>query len=430
MTASSGPPMPGGDGGGGGTNNSPPPGPLSPPYGPNDLWLEIQVDTNAANQVDIILHGVTNTSWSVWKLLSKTDLSTTNPWTVTEIQIDDGTTNTLYFGPFRDDTPAVNFFRAESRTNIFITVDTNLPSPVGIDYLPHNQSLVFAANFNNANTPAFGILDSNANYANWSGIGGLENPLEMRIATVKTTTNGFNAGDLFFSSSGYPVGTQATIGWLSADATTSNLNWAVLTNDNNLVEDLYIDQTGVWSNDLFAVAGQDQSEPLLPLNVWRIHSPTSVHLVASIPAFHLEGLLTVPTNSSYGPWAGKLLTADQNSGAIFAVDPSGTVTTNYLRVPFDIDCIRLIPTNQDLYCVDFHRPISRLLKVPRQFFNRYWGDILMVQSGEVELDPALFIVHWNGTSFDIHGIDLYNFVPDALSFDRAVFAPIDLLPDP
>lgn len=402
--------------------NSNTPAPLAP-FGPNDLWLEIQFHTNAANMVDIILHGTTN--WSVWKLLSKTDLTTTNAWTLREIQINDETTNTLYFGPFPDDNPTVNFFRAESLTNLFITVAT-APSPVGIDYHPPRQSLVFAANFDRTNTPAFGILNSNAVYADWSGIGSLEQGWEMRIATVKTTANGFNAGDLFFSSTNFP----ATVGWLSADGTTSNLNWAVITDDPNYIEDLNIDQTGVWGNDLLAVAGQDQLSYPSPLNIWRIHSPTNVHLVTSVVTVHLEGLLTVPTNSSYGPWAGKLLTADQNADAIFAVDPSGTVVTNYLATNFGIDCIRLIPTNQDLYCVNFYRPTSYVLKVPRQFFNHYWGDILMVQSGETGAPPTLFIVHWNGTSFDVHSIPLYNFMPDGGWFDRAAFAPIHLFPDP
>jgi hypothetical protein len=206
-----------------------------------------------------------------------------------------------------------------------------------------------------------------------------------------------------------------------------------ITNDPNQIEALYIDQTGIWGNDLLAVSGADDLLHLQStnLNVWRIHSPTNIQPVATIPAQHLEGLLTLPNDPRYGPWAGKLLTADETQATIYAVATNGTFTTNYLG--FNADTIRLIPTNQDLYCVQFRKfsqPCS-LLRVRREFFKRYGGDILIVQSGEVGSDdPIIFILRWNGTSFDALAIDLFTYFPNDGFFEKVAFAPVCLPPIP
>lgn len=53
----------------------------------------------------------------------------------------------------------------------------------------------------------------------------------------------------------------------------------------------------------------------------------------------------------------------------------------------------------------------------------------MEQAHEPGPDPILFIVHWNGTGFDLHGFNLwsyYNYIEG--SFEGVVFAPIDLPP--
>ncbi len=424
MTASSGPPMPGD--GGGGSGDAGIPGPLNPPFGSNDLWLEVQFDTNAPSQVDVILHGATN---GVWQLLSTTNLAGTNlTWTVVEIQIDDGTTNNLYFGPYPDDDPPINFFRAQLATNLFLVVATNLPGPVGIDYHSARRSLVLSINYNN-NDPTFGILDTNAFLTNWSDLSFIDEGYEVRIATVKTSTNGFNAGELFFSS-GMPSLTPATIGWVSADGSTAMTNWVTLTNDPNQVEALFVDETGLWGNDLLAISGADDPQHLQStnLNVWRIHSRTNSQLVASIPALHLEGLLTLPNDTRYGPWAGKLLTADETQQTIYAVATNGTFTANILNI--DADTFRLIPTNQDLYCVQFRGAYgleSSLLKIPREFFRRYVNDILVLQAGEFAPDhPILFILHWNGSTFEVDSIDLWHYFPNDGFFEKAAFAPISM----
>jgi len=142
--------------------------------------------------------------------------------------------------------------------------------------------------------------------------------------------------------------------------------------------DLYVDQTGVWGNDLLAVSG-DEGQLDDTRGVWRIHNSTNVTLVTRIPSRHLEGILTLSNNpAQYGPWANMLLTGDDYLGLIYAVD------TNRNWTPYNLgicpDTIRLIPTNRDLYCVYFALVQSMVLKVSRNWLTNYVGDVLMVQA--------------------------------------------------
>ncbi len=440
-----------GDGGGG--TNSWPIGPASTvrAFGSNDIWLEIQFDTNAANQVDILLHGATNAvtqgTNSVWQLLTTTNLANTNAWTVLEIKVDDGTTNTLHFGPFPDDNPPVSFFRAELATNLFLVVATNLHYPTVIDYHPPQRSLIISYNPPYDQTNAFGIIDEHAFLTNWSELGWIPNGFynfRLVFATAKTTANGFTNGDLFFgvNLTGESQRTQAQIGWLSSNGMTYNTNWLLLPNDYNQPTDLHIDRTGIWSNDLVAVTSDDITHSLQLYNVWRIHSQTDTNLITRIQALHLEGLLTLPDDESrYGPWAGRLLTADRDLGQIFAVDTNGTYTSSSLpyltnslgiAVPVAAECIRLIETNQSLYCVAYTDYTSLLLKIPGAFFRQWQGDILMMQSGILGGGPKLSIVHWNSTNanFEVRTFALYDYFNQDVvyRFTGCVFAPIELPP--
>lgn len=309
-------------------------------------------------------------------------------------------------------------------TNIFQIVATNLPSPVGIEYNASNHSFILPINYN-GNDPTFGRVNStNAAFSTWSGIGGVDLGFEVRIFTVPTTANGLTANDLLFGN-GNPGG----LGWLSADGSTSNLNWTTISGESNKVQTIYVDQTGIWSNDVMIACGGDSVSDNFeanPLNIWRIHQRTNFNLVVSIPTQHLEGLLTLPVNSFYGPWSGKLLTADEANHVIFAVDPSGTVSNYFLNI--DIDEFRVTTTN-NLYCLQFLFGDSRLLKVPASYFTGSVGDVLAEQSGEIGSDdPVLFIVHWNGTKFETHGLDLRDFFQDNSWFEKATYAPVNMPP--
>jgi hypothetical protein len=106
----------------------------------------------------------------------------------------------------------------------------------------------------------------------WSSIQGMED--EVKIATVKVTTNGFTAGELFFGNNG----TTNTVGKVFLDGSVAT-NWAVLTNDTYIRGSLYVDQTGVFNHDLIAVTGSDE---LHGGGVWRVNSMGAATRLANL----------------------------------------------------------------------------------------------------------------------------------------------------
>jgi hypothetical protein len=312
-------------------------------------------------------------------------------------------------------------------TNLFSVVGTNNPAwgvPVDIDYFAPSNCLVLSVNYGDGAPCNFALLDTNHNLTQWSGVTNLGDGFtEIKIATAKSAGNGYAAGDLFFGNLA-----AGGVGRVSADGTAANLNWLTLPGEPDYVAgDLCLDQTGLWGNDLMAVTGWGEDVPG-SYGVWRINAlAQTATQVTRIPAEHLEGVLTVPNDARYGPWAGKLLTGDEFLKLIYAVDTNG----GYVAYGLDIspDTFRIIPANQDIYCCAFsnYGP-SYIVKLSRQWLTPYIGDILIVQSGEVGMGAAgLYIVEWNGIGFGTRTILLGSVLGEpGYAFEKAAFAPIDI----
>ena len=240
------------------------------------------------------------------------------------------------------------------------------------------------------------------------------------LATVKTTSGGFTKGDMFF-------GNGPRIGWLSAEGTVSNLNWCMMTNSTttNTIDirgGLYVDQSGSFGGDLIVVTGGSSLDE--GGGVWRVNSNGIPKLLVNITNQahpHLEGVVTLTNDvQRWGPWAGKIITGGESKipPLIHAIDTNGTVMSFDLGIaPEDFD---VIPPNQDLYCVD--QQAAKIVKVPHEVLTNYWGDLLITQEGEFVGSPALFIVHWNGSTanFESHTIPYIN------AFEHVTFAPTNL----
>ena len=81
--------------------------------------------------------------------------------------------------------------------------------------------------------------------------------------------------------------------------------------------------------------------------------------------------------------------------------------------------LRLIPSGQNLYCLDF--TFNQLLKVAAGYFGVFVGDILVVDEGRGCAVAGLYIVHWEGGRFVVRQI------PIATSeLEHVTFAPIDI----
>ncbi len=158
---------------------------------------------------------------------------------------------------------------------------------------------------------------------------------------------------------------------------------------------------------MLVVAGESYPLTFGNRSIWRINTNKVATLVASIPTEHLEGLLTLPNNpTQYGPWAGKLLTADESEGLFYAVDTNGNYQSFALNVngdPIEPSAMKVIPPHANLY---FSDPRSDnglpplVLKIRSEYFADSVADILVTRAGEFppiayQNDPALFILHWD-----------------------------------
>jgi len=133
----------------------------------------------------------------------------------------------------------------------------------------------------------------------------------------------------------------------------------------------------------------------------------------------LEGVLTLPNDvAKYGPWAGKIVIGGESFGVVFTVDTNGTVTPYNLGLAVPED-VRLIPSGQNLYCLDVTG--NQVLKIPSNYFTGFAGDVLLVDEGTGAVVPSLFIVHWDGGQFVVRQI-----VTGTSSLEHVVFAPINI----
>ena len=299
-------------------------------------------------------------------------------------------------------------------TNVVVA---NLNTAVGIDYQTNNNALIVSVNHPTGEPNNFTKLASNFGTA-WSTLHGVGHPnTEVKLAVVKVTTNGWNQGDMYFARA--QVG-----GKITADGSNVYTNWATLAGETNFLGgSLYIDQTGVFGGDMIVVTGGSPSSTIDGGAVWRVTSSGSATNLAQIDnpsgtGRILEGVLTVPNDSTkYGPWAGKILTAGERAGLIYALDTSGNVTSYNVEVGWPED-IRLIPSGQNLYCLD--EPNNQVLKITSDNFASFGGDILLVDEGLGCSESGVYIVHWTGGGF------LVRKIPVGSHLEHVSFAPIDI----
>jgi hypothetical protein len=286
--------------------------------------------------------------------------------------------------------------------NVFSLV-ASVPAPCGIDYHPPTSSLIVSTK-DDSGVWSFKRIGANGVVTNWSGVQ-FSMSDEVKLATVKTTANGFTNGAMFFDSS-----ETGTIGWLSSDGTASNLDFFVTS--GRKFWGLYIDQSGRFGGNLIALQDNIGGDG----GVWRING--SGALVTNYPsAGGVEGVISLANDTNrFGPLlAGSIFTGS------YAIATNGAVT-QLSGFPPTEDC-DIIQSNQNLYCNDDGD--GWVLKVPYQLFANHVGDLLITDSGFYDFRPALYIVHWDATN----GI-VQTQIPmpgeTIGAFEHVTFAPIDI----
>lgn len=305
------------------------------------------------------------------------------------------------------------------------TVVTNLngSGPIGIDYSPTQHALVVSVDNGNPDFQYDDFVQLGTNAAgaltatNFSGVSSLSD--EVKLVTVKQSVNSFTNGDVYF-------GSDTGIGWIAANGTSSNLDWCILTNNtvtNALLlrGSLYVDQTAIFSNNIIAVTSSS-TPGLGNKGVWVVDAQAHPTLLAQIDTDHLEGVITLSNDTNkWGPWAGKIISGDEDENRLYTIDISGNVTSYNLGIASeDFD---LIPTNEDLYVCDDAN--SRILKLSHTWLTNYVGDLLITQAGDGAYgDARLFILNWNGTNFVTRSIAGNDF--GLYHCEHVSFAPLDL----
>jgi len=294
-------------------------------------------------------------------------------------------------------------------------ISTTFNSPIGIDYHEPTQSVIASVNYNSGGTPynlERILLDGS--HTQFSGVSGLTD--ELKIATVRSgNVGGFSTGEVFTGT-----GVDGQIIRISPNGSSFsyiNLPYDVVPGDSNhglMRGSLYVDRTGVYGGDLITVTTGGE--------VWRINNSGSTTFIADVNT-HLEGLMTVPNNTSlYGPLAGKIIAGAEEQGLMYVFDSGGFVTTHSLGVA--IEDIDLIEPGENFFGVNFGS--SRILGAPASDFASMANDILLTQESPTG-GSSLFHLEWNGSSLVTTqvALDFGSEVPS--QWEHVTFAPAGIV---
>lgn len=320
--------------------------------------------------------------------------------------------------------------------SIPITVVTNLPTgpyAAGIDYHPTQNALVLSVNDPNGQPNNFMLVGTNENgdltlMTNWSNVAGA--PDEVELTTVKTTTNGFVQGEMYFGNGKY-------VDKLSADGSQWVSNWCTLggtiaERNNSDISGICVDDTGRFDHNLIvsSVVG----------SIWVVQCVTngiaSSTFLTNVYGFNwaspvgVGGIITLTNDvAKWGPWAGKILLGDPTRKLIYTVETNGAVVAYNTEFAGGIaaEDLAIIPPDQDLYFIDTW--FNNLLKISRSDLAPYVGDLIITQTatGGDPYDgfsppPELFIVAWNPTNSTF----MTHIIPSEGILEDETFAPLNL----
>lgn len=282
-----------------------------------------------------------------------------------------------------------------------ISISTAFNSLIGIDHHAPTDRVVVSVNYPSGLPSNFELVSWDGSRTPFSEISGLSE--EIKIATVwqSDCTGGFAPGELFTGT-----GVPGEIARIAPDGSSIQRPWVTLEGETGLMRgSLFQDRYCAFGGDLLAVTSAG--------GVWRIDATGRAQPLAALGG-HLEGATTVPDDPArYGPWAGRLLTGDENSGLIYAIDPAGAVHVERLGIaPEDFD---LVEAGTNFYGVDF--AAQRIVGVPAEAWRDKVGDVVIAQESgqlwDVRWDAAAgaFAVHllaqvgqWEHVTFSTAGL--------------------------
>ena len=292
-----------------------------------------------------------------------------------------------------------------------VPISTTFNSPIGIDYHHPSNSVIMSVNYSNGQPYNFEFVYQDGSHSPFSTTSGLTNEVKIAIARPGNSS-GFQAGELFVGN-----GVEGEIVRIDPAGTILANPWVSLVGvDNGLMRgSLYLDDTGVYGDDLIAVTTYGE--------VWRIDSSGNSTAIGDAGE-HLEGLITVPNAPArYGPLAGKIISGAENSGLLYAFDGQGNQDLYSLGVNIeDIDMIRM---DENFFGVNYGS--SRLLGVAAHEWRPMIGDILLIQEFPSNGGTGIFWLRWDGTNLVVDEIPLSATSTNASQWEHVTFAPAGIV---
>jgi len=257
-------------------------------------------------------------------------------------------------------------------------ISAGIPTPIGIDHYSPTNKVALSVNYASGLPNNFELVAADGTRTSFSTLSGFTD--EIKIATARPGSN-FPAGTLFTGN-----GADGQIAKINPDGTFVNpwvtlANQGVCTAPHGLMRgSLYVDRTGVYGGDLIVVTTAGE--------VWRITSGAVATCIDDV-GVHLEGMATVPNDAQFGTLAGKIIAGNEGNSRIYAFDNIGFV--NFWTIPFQIEDIDIITTNENFFGVDFAN--GRLLGAPASEFNSVQGQILIADEGPT--GSGLALLKWD-----------------------------------
>jgi hypothetical protein len=290
---------------------------------------------------------------------------------------------------------------------------STLNNPIAVDYQETSDSVIASLNYVNGLPYNFVRVSRTGVVTQFSNASGFPEEVYIAVAPSQNcngtglSLGGFAVGDLFAGSG------TGTVARISADGATVQNSFATLPGETGQEwGGLYFDRTGNFGGDLMVATTSG--------GIYRVKSTGgAATLVARLQGNRaVEGIITLPNDSRFGPLSGKILVGGTDIGIpssgktnILAVDPidathpMGTFTTYDLGPGVvEPEGFRIVPANGDFFGVDFGGSPSApkiLFTAPASGFSSIVGDLVIASEGDI--DPTsktskLFDVVWDSVA--------------------------------
>ena len=307
--------------------------------------------------------------------------------------------------------------------NLTLTqIGGSFPSPIGIDWYEPTNEVVASVNYSGGYPNNFDLVDANGNFATFSSVKQVGGEVYLTAIQTSSCEAGFMPGDVYF---GTFFNGNTAIARITHDGTVVDNPWITLPNENSPLQ-------GGLFQDVYCVANGDLIATTESGNVWRVTSSgVATKIAGRFGASWLEGPTTVPNDPvRYGPWAGKIIAADESNGAIWSIDPNSTFDPNLSNNPTSpapskwlggstnlwssAEGVRIIPANENFFGVDYGS--GHIEGLPASDFNSMVGDVLLWG----EFGGRLVDIKWNPVTASFVSLNLLK--TNASQWEGATFA--------